>query len=233
MDLQRFILPFIITIIVSYLLGSINFSIIITRHFEHEDIRNLGSGNAGFTNVLRSAGIMPSILTFILDFLKCALAVYLAHVIFYLASGNSITDFLALQANMYLAGFFCIAGHIYPCFFNFKGGKGVTSAAALALFTDWRVFVICISIFLIMLYFSRIVSLSSIIAVSSLFIVSFLVKFFLDYLPKQNPSFDLNYVFLSVVFYLLTAALVIFKHKDNISRLRSGQEKTIKAKSKS
>lgn len=226
--MRTYILQFLLSVIIGYLLGSISFSIIFTKHFEHKDIRDLGSGNAGFTNVLRSAGVLPSVLTFIFDLLKCGLSIYLANITFCLFFGSSDSNFIAMQANAYLAGLACVLGHIYPCFFKLKGGKGVITVAASALFTDWRIFLLCISVFLIALCFSKIVSLSSIIAGICLPIIAFTVKFFLDYLPSK--SLNLSYVFLSVAFYILVSSLVIFKHKDNIKRLRLGQEKTIKVK---
>ena len=231
--IQNFGIQFLLSIIIGYLFGSISFSIIFTKQFERTDIRNMGSGNAGFTNVLRSAGVLPSLLTLVFDFLKCAIAIYIANIVFYLISGVNTPNFIALQTNIYLTGLACIVGHIYPCFFGFKGGKGVLTAASFVLVSDWRVFLICISIFLIVLYFSRIVSLSSIIAVGSLPIVVFIVKFVFDYLPGIESNFSLSYVILATVFYLLIATLIIFKHKNNIHRLLLHEEKKIKPKSKS
>ena len=115
----------IILAMVCYLLGSVNFAIIYTRHFAHTDVRAHGSGNAGMTNVLRTAGKLPAVLTFVCDFLKGAVAVALgrfaAYYLLDLLTGHSTSHLIDPLYFAYLAGFFCLMGHIYPLFFSFKG----------------------------------------------------------------------------------------------------------------
>ena len=126
----------------SYLLGSISFAIIITKGFIKKDIRDFGSGNAGMTNVLRTVGKLPAILTLIGDMGKAVLAIYLSKFFF---SGLSFPD--AAQVGMYIGGLFVLLGHIYPVFFNFRGGKGVVTAITTILCTEPLVGVLLLVIF--------------------------------------------------------------------------------------
>ncbi len=184
--LRDYGLQILATVVIGYLVGSVSFSIIFTRLFDKKDIRTMGSGNAGFTNVLRSVGKLPSILTFIFDFAKGLLAVYLGMLIFQ-ASG---APFIVKQCGIYLAGVACILGHVFPLYFHFKGGKGVLTSAALILIIDWRIFLIVVGVFLIVFLISKIISLASISAAVSLPIGTFLVTYFADYRPNLSHSFD-------------------------------------------
>lgn len=223
-------LQILAAIVIGYLVGSISFSIIFTRLFDKRDIRTMGSGNAGFTNVLRSVGKLPSILTFIFDFAKGLLAVYLGMLIFE-ASG---APFIVRQCGIYLAGLACILGHVFPVFFRFKGGKGVLTSAALVLIIDWRIFLFVVGVFLIVFLISRIISLASICAAVSLPFGTFLITYFADYRPDLSYSLDqgysLAYVLVTSAFALILAALVVGKHHANIGRILRGEEKKITAK---
>lgn len=221
-------LQILIIIIISYLIGCLNFSIIISGMLgEKKDIRNMGSGNAGFTNMLRSVGIGPAAVTFIGDFLKGVMAVCLGKFIMQinLDSGDKFT---LLQYGACVAGLMCLIGHIYPCFFGFRGGKGVLTTWAITLFIDWRVFLIIITVFLITLICSRIVSLSSIAAATSYPIVTFASCYIINY----RNSGDIYYIAFLTSLSLLEALIVVLKHKENILRLMSGTEKKIKSKTK-
>ena len=228
--LRDYGLQILATVVIGYLVGSVSFSIIFTRLFDKKDIRTMGSGNAGFTNVLRSVGKLPSILTFIFDFAKGLLAVYLGMLIFQ-ASG---APFIVKQCGIYLAGVACILGHVFPLYFHFKGGKGVLTSAALILIIDWRIFLIVVGVFLIVFLISKIISLASISAAVSLPIGTFLVTYFADYRPNLSHSFDkgysLAYVVVTTSFSLILAALVVGKHHANIGRILRGEEKKITAK---
>ena len=133
---QTFALPVLAIMIVSYLLGSISFSIIFTKMFSKEDIRTMGSGNAGTTNVLRSVGKRAAILTFVFDILKCVISVLLAKYILEYICAASNAPFYIVNYGIYLAGFCCSIGHMYPIFFKFKGGKGVVTVATMAALAD-------------------------------------------------------------------------------------------------
>ena len=224
-------LKIIIICIVSYLIGGLNFSIMISRSIGNKkDIREMGSGNAGFTNTLRTVGAKPAVLTFIGDFLKGVIAVFLGRYIMslaYIPSGMYGGDGqeLALQIASYIAGFMCLLGHIYPCFYGFKGGKGILTTWATILLIDWRIFLIVITVFLIVLAFSKIVSLASLAAAVSYPITTLFITYFWGIHSK-----NIDYCIFCVLVCLVQAGIVVYKHKSNILRLLSGQEKKIKAK---
>lgn len=225
----------LLTVLIPYLLGSISFSIIVTSKVaEKQDIRSMGSGNAGFTNVLRSVGKMPAILTMIGDFSKGIVAVLFGKMMFFNVYTASCNDFVIMQYGAYLAGVCCLLGHIYPCFFNFKGGKGVLSTAAVILVIDWRVLCIVLGLFLIVLYFTKIVSLGSICAAVSYPISTFLITFFVDYRPNINTQsgVPITYVTVSTIVTFVMGMFVVYKHRSNIRRLMDGTEKRIQPKRK-
>ncbi len=235
--LQDFILPGIIVAVISYLLGSLSFSIIFTRVFEHNtDIRTLGSGNAGATNVLRSVGPKAALFTFIFDFAKGAASVLIGRAIFqYFCSGLSASPLVLEQAARYggyIAGIVCVIGHIFPLYFGFKGGKGVLTSAAMIALVDWRVFIIVISIFIVMLIVTKIVSLSSMVAAASFPVTNFFLTYFLDY-RGGNSAVTLSYVLATTAIALVLAVILIVKHKSNIERIKNGTEKKISVKHKS
>ncbi|MDR3909156.1 MAG: glycerol-3-phosphate acyltransferase, partial [Ruminococcus sp.] len=160
----------LLSALIAYLLGSINTAVLVTGIVTKgkKDIRQMGSGNAGFTNVLRSVGKVPAIITIVCDALKCIIAVLIGGFIFSFASvafqGESpIFINELINCGKYVAGIFCILGHSYPVYFHFKGGKGVVTAAALMLTEDWRVFIAIIVTFLIIFLCSKIISLASVL----------------------------------------------------------------------
>ena len=231
--LSNYTLPAVVTALVSYLLGSISFSIIFTKLFDKKDIRTMGSGNAGATNVLRSVGKVPAILTFIGDFGKGVLAIVIGKMIFMTFSVYHTVPFTIQQYGAYIAGFSSILGHIYPLYFKFKGGKGVLTTAAMMLLIDYRVFLILGIVFLIVFVSTRIVSLSSIIAAGGYPIATFIITYFLDYkhnLGVPNSDFTLNYVIIATLVTALIGGLVVIKHKENIKRILAGTEKKIRSK---
>ena len=216
---NRFILILIISII-SYLIGCINTSLAITKILKiGSDIRSVGSGNAGFTNVLRTMGKKMAIFTFIGDFLKGILAVWITSMIVTSSQAFQNNENLILSAK-YISGMMCVIGHIYPCFFKFKGGKGVLTAWATMFLIDWRVAVVLITVFLITLLISKIISLASIMAAVSYPVSTFVICFFGDYLVTKN-LYDMLF---PTIASLIVGALVIYKHKSNILRLLNGKE---------
>ena len=208
--------------VISYMLGSVCFSIIFTKFFKKgEDIRNLGSKSAGFTNVLRSVGSLPAVFTMFGDFLKCILAIYLTKLIF----SHATTDFFTLQYISLFSGIFCSLGHVFPCWFNFKGGKSVLVSAATILMTDWKILLTLICIFLLLLSFCKIISLSSIVA--AIMYPIFNVMFFVFRKNIFNYSYPKYYVACSSILCLIIAGIVLIRHKSNIERLLNGTEKQI------
>lgn len=219
---NHFILIFIISAI-SYAIGCINTSLAITKILKiGNDIRSVGSGNAGFTNVLRTMGKKMAIFTFLGDFLKGILAVWITSMIVMSSQAFQNNENLILSAK-YISGMMCVIGHIYPCFFKFKGGKGVLTTWATMFLIDWRVAIVLITVFLITLLISKIVSLASIMAAISYPVSTFIICFFGDYLVTKN-LYDMLF---PTIASLIVGALVIYKHKSNIARLLNGEEKKV------
>ncbi|HEX2985570.1 MAG TPA: glycerol-3-phosphate 1-O-acyltransferase PlsY [Caproiciproducens sp.] len=229
--LKEFLLPSVIVAVISYFLGSISFSIIFTKAFAHNtDIRTLGSGNAGATNVLRSVGPKAAAFTFIFDFAKGAISVLIGRYVFLyigiMAGVPAETMQYVSQYGAYIAGVLCVIGHIYPVYFGFKGGKGILTSAAMIALIDWRVFLIVISLFLLVFITTKIVSLSSILAAAAFPVSSFFITFFADYRSGRG-SVPPTYVFVTTAIALLMAVILIYKHKANIIRIINGTEKKI------
>ncbi len=219
----NFIVPVVLAMVISYLMGCINTSIVITRIFKcGNDIRTMGSGNAGFTNTLRTLGKKMAILTFAGDFIKGILAILVTKCI--LSFCPEITaEPVIYECILWFAGSMCVVGHIYPCFFGFKGGKGILTAWSVSLLVDFRVFLFLISLFLIVFIFSRIISLASVFAAIFYPIATFLITYFFDY--KSDGNF---YLFLfPTICSVLISCLVLYKHKGNILRLLNGEESKV------
>lgn len=223
----------LIVALIGYLLGSVNFSIIITKRVKKaDDIRNLGSGNAGFTNVLRSVGKKEAIITFLGDISKSALAIFLAHVVFWCGHVDNLPTFYVHQYGAYIAGVFCVIGHIYPCFFKFKGGKGLLTLFSMIFFIDLRTFFILLAIFGVLFLTTKIISLCSIVVAFLYPVVTFVIGFFFDGIVSKENLFA-DYVITTTVISIFMSALVIYRHKGNIKRLLRGEEKKITAKTNS
>lgn len=225
----------LISAVIAYLLGSINTAVLVTSVVTKgkSDIRQMGSGNAGFTNVLRCIGKVPAIITIVCDALKCVIAVLIGGFIFsfagqLLGSSDAIFASELINCGKYIAGVFCILGHSYPVYFHFKGGKGVVTAAALIATEDWRVFLCIIATFLIIFICTKIISISSITAAVLYAPYTFVMTFLFDY-PN---GYSLTYVIMSTVAALIIGAFVVVKHKENIGRLMRGEEKKITDKKK-
>ena len=206
---------FILAMIISYLLGSLNFSIIISKNFnQKKDIRNLGSKNAGFSNMLRNFGFLPALFTFIGDFIKGIVAIYVSNFIF-----ENFSIFIKNKIFfLILSCFFCCLGHMWPCFFKFKGGKAILTTWACNFLIDFRISLFLILIFLIILILSRIISFSSICAAISYPILVFIFE--------KNTC---QYAFLVA---LILSVLIILKHRTNIKRLINNEESKIKINKK-
>ena len=202
----------------SYLLGSISWAIIVTRLFSHQDIRECGSGNAGMTNVLRTLGKGPAALTLIGDFSKGILAVVLGRLLFTYV-GNVSSEYVMVGA--YLAGFCAILGHLFPVYFGFRGGKGILTSAGVILVLDPPVLVAILAVFLIVVAFTRIVSLGSISAAVCAPIFTYIF-----HTIQGRPAM------VDTLCILAIAVLVIFMHRANIKRLINGTENRFGSKKK-
>ena len=222
----RYGIYILIAAVIAYLIGSINTSIITTRIVAHKDIRTMGSGNAGFTNVLRTVGKGPAIVTFIGDFLKGVVSILIAYLI--LIGFNDEKMNLVRQYAFYISGLACVLGHMYPIFSGFKGGKGVVTTASVMLMTDWRTLVTALVVFAIMFATTKVISKCALVNASVYPITTFCFRYFLDYMP--NPSNSLVFLFFATFINLIIAIMVIYRHKDNIKRIINGTEKKITAK---
>ena len=221
------------TMIIAYLIGSINPAILITRIVTGKDIRTMGSGNAGFTNVLRSVGKGPAIATIACDYIKGILAVAIGWWIFSaLTVTNDVSPVEYVKYGRYLAGVCVIIGHAFPIYFGFKGGKGVVTANALMLVVDWRVFLMILGTFLIIFFITKIISLGSIACAALYPVYTLVITYFCDYLPNLGTPNELRFrfVLISTGCAFIVGAIVIIMHNENLKRLFNGEEKRIKAK---
>lgn len=227
------ILRTVATMVIAYLIGSLNPAIIITRLKTGKDIRTMGSGNAGFTNVLRSVGTGPAVATIVCDYLKGIIAVLIGWWIFSsLTVTNDVAPIEYVKYGRYLAGMCVILGHTFPIYYGFKGGKGVVTANALMLVVDWRVFLMIVATFLLIFFVTKIISLGSIVCAALYPVYTLLVTYFMDYLPFLGTENELRFrfVLISTACAAAVGAMVIIMHKENIGRLLRGEEKRIKAK---
>lgn len=211
----------------AYLIGSISFSILFTRLFCKVDIRTLGSGNAGLTNVLRSVGWQAGALTLLFDFLKGAVSVLAGRAVFQYYCQQSGAPVYYQQYGVLIAGLMCVIGHVYPVYFHFKGGKGVLSSAAVVAFFDWRLFTVVFVVFAAVFAVTRIVSLSSIIAALSFPLGHWLILFLWDYRMGSSPYGILpgSYLWITTALTVVLSGLLVYKHHSNIARLQNGTEK--------
>ena len=205
-----FILVLFVIAILSYLIGSINCSILISRIFK-KDVRESGSGNAGATNMLRTFGPLAGVVTMVGDFLKTLIPLVITRVIFRQEE--------YWQAIVAFSGFFCSMGHAFPVYFGFRGGKAVTVVAMVLLVVDWRCFAVAVTVFVLTVLLTKFVSLGSMLggfsgAVTMLFICQ-------DDLA--------NRWFVSICLFALVV-MVVFLHWENVKRLVRGTERKFKFK---
>ena len=203
---------YIIVSVIAYLLGSISFSIIISKKMAGFDVRDKGSKNAGSTNVLRTVGKKAAIITLICDCLKGVIAILIAYI-----AGN-IAKNLDRALLIQLAGIFVVLGHTFPIFFKFKGGKGVATSLGVLLMVNWQIGLICLVFALILMALTRFVSLGS-VAAAILFPV-------LTVFITNNYLVNGNYI----IFGIILAILVIFNHRENVKRLLTGTENKLSFK---
>ena len=206
---------YIIIAIIAYLIGSINFSVIISKRMAGFDEREKGSGNAGTTNMLRSIGVKAAVITLLCDILKGVVVILIAILIGNIVDG--LDDALLVQ----LAGIFVIIGHTFPIFFGFKGGKGIATSLGVLLMINWQIGLICLVFALILMAITRMVSVGS-IAAAILFpvLVVFIGQNYI--VPVNNWSY--------LIFSIIIAILVLFNHRENLKRIFTGKENKISFK---
>lgn len=205
---------YIIIAIVAYLIGSINFSVILSKKMAGFDVREKGSGNAGTTNMLRSVGKKAAAITLICDILKGVVSIGIAIIV-----GNIVKD-LDKALLVQISGILVVVGHTFPIFFGFKGGKGVATSLGVILMTNWKIGLICLIFALVLMALTKMVSVGS-IAAAILFPV--LTIFLTDTFIVTEGS---NYF----IYSILLAILVAFNHRENIKRILNGTENKISFK---
>ena len=203
-------------VVIAYLLGSINFAVIFANIFLKKDVRELGSGNAGTTNVMRTAGFLPGALTFICDALKGFAACFIGKMLFI----HAYPDTIPWIYVAYMCGVACMLGHVFPIFFGFKGGKGVATSVGIFAVCCPIAIILGLTVFALMTLFTRIVSLSSLVATVT--VISLSIVFY-------NSEAD---IVLPAVLSIAMGVIVFLKHKDNIKRLIKGEEKKITVRRK-
>ena len=193
--------PFVLIAALAYFCGCFNGAVIVSKYILRDDVRNHGSGNAGLTNFYRTFGGPLTAVVILTDVLKAVLAVWLATDII-----NAPAE--AVTLAKYWAGLFCLLGHMYPCMFQFKGGKGILSGGAIVLMIDWRIALVAWVGFLVLAVLTRYVSLGSCWAGASF-------------------PFATWFVYQDTVLLILSiiiGGLTVWKHRGNIHRLLTGTE---------
>jgi len=201
------VVTYLVIALVAYLLGSIPFGYVLVRLFRKEDIRSKGSGNIGATNVVRSGAKGLGALTFLLDALKGYVAVLVGAWLLHVSALPPVT----VQNAMAVAALFAIAGHIFPVWLSFKGGKGVATALGVFVALAWRPSLASLGVFVVVFALSRYVSLASILGAAAFPVFAFV-------LPHRP------YAAFLIAVILIVPLIVIVKHHQNIYRLLHGTE---------
>ena len=192
--------------VVAYFCGCFNGAVIVSKYILGDDVRNHGSGNAGLTNFYRTFGGPLTLVVILTDVLKAVVAILFG---VWIAKMIVVGDgFTGIVLARYWAGLFCLLGHMFPCMFHFKGGKGILSGGAIAIMIDWRIALVVWGGFLLLAVLTRYVSLGSCWAGASFPFATWFVY---------------HDVFLTV-FGACLGCLILYMHRGNIQRLLSGTE---------
>ena len=204
------ILPAVVTAVIAYFCGCFNGAVIVSKYILRDDVRGHGSGNAGLTNFYRTFGGPLTFVVILTDVLKAVVAVlvgvWLTGQLLPIGSGAAQTTATALAE--YWSGLFCLLGHMFPCMFQFKGGKGILSGGTIAIMIDWRVALVVWGCFLVLAVLTRYVSLGSSSTGVALPIVTWVVY--------QDG--------LLLLLSLVIGGLIVWKHRGNLQRLAAGTE---------
>ena len=201
---------YIAVLAIGYLIGSINFSVILSRKMAGFDLRDKGSKNAGTTNMLRTVGKKGAAMVLLLDILKGVVAVLIAKLI-----SSDVNEAIACQ----IAAFSVVFGHTFPIFFEFRGGKGVATSIGVLIVLNWQIGLICLVYGIIMIALTRMVSLGSITAAILFPVLTIFIR-------NHYVASGFNYI----IFGIIMACFVLFNHRANIKRLNDGTENRISFK---
>lgn len=193
----------VLTVAVSYFLGCINGALLVSKYILRDDVRNHGSGNAGLTNFYRVFGGKLTVVVVLCDMGKAVVAVLLGSWL--------LGHFLGWTVlGKYIAGLACMLGHMFPCMFQFKGGKGILSGGAIALMMDWRIALVVWGVFILFFALTRMVSVGSLTAGLAFMVMSAVVYRSV----------------LITLFAVVIGVLVFWGHRGNIIRIFKGEENT-------
>jgi glycerol-3-phosphate acyltransferase PlsY len=214
------IFQLLISAIIGYLLGSINTSVVVS-YFHGTDIRKHGSGNAGTTNTLRTLGKTAAIIVLIGDALKGIIACIAGY---FIAGSFVQTIGIFSGENLYekvipgvlAAGLAAVIGHNWPLYFGFRGGKGVLTSAAVLIFTDWKIGLSALIVFIIIVAITKYVSLGSILGAIVFLVISIILY--------KDSYFT--------IFAIIISLLIIVRHHSNVKRLLNGTESKFGSKNK-
>ena len=201
-------LPLLIVAVAGYFCGCFNGAVIVSKYILRDDVRKHGSGNAGLTNFHRTFGGPLTFVVILTDVLKAVIAILLGQWLFGLVTAPQDWQAIWPVLGKYWAGTFCLLGHMFPCMFGFKGGKGILSGGAVAIMIDWRVALVVWGGFLVLAVLTRYVSLGYCWAGASF--------------PFATWYFYPDPVIVLLAFLL--GAMVVWKHRGNIVRLVHGNE---------
>jgi len=200
------ILPAFLIAVIAYFCGCFNGAVIVSKYILHDDIRTHGSGNAGLTNFYRTFGGFLTLVVILCDVLKAIISIWVGIL---LVRQMVADDALMVTLAKYWAGLWCLLGHVFPCMFGFKGGKGILSGGTIAIMIDWRLALLVWGGFLILAVLTRYVSLGSVFAAAAFPVGTWLFV-------SRSP------VIMGLA--LLLGGLVLYMHRGNIHRLLTGTE---------
>ena len=203
---SAFVLPALLIAAIAYFCGCFNGAVIVSKYILRDDIRNHGSGNAGLTNFYRTFGGFLTLVVILCDVLKAIIAIWAGML---LARQMVVDDAVVVNLAKYWAGMWCLLGHMFPCMFHFKGGKGILSGGTIAIMIDWRLALLVWGGFLILAVLTRYVSLGSVFAAAAFPVGTWLFV-------SHDPVI--------MALALLLGGLVLYMHRANIHRLLTGTE---------
>ncbi len=213
-----------LVVAVSYLLGSVNSAIVVSKLLYKDDIRKHGSGNAGMTNMLRTYGKGAAGLTLLGDVMKTVIAIFFAAIFFGFQYLRGVCVGIDEGGVCYIAGMCVVFGHIFPCFYNFKGGKGVLATATMALMLSPIVFLILFIIFIAIVALSKYVSLGS-VTVAALYPVVLSGYFSFTFAQiNQKPETALYMPMFAALSSIVLAILIVWSHRENLKRISNRTE---------
>ena len=202
---SAFVLPALLIAAIAYFCGCFNGAVIVSKYILRDDIRNHGSGNAGLTNFYRTFGGFLTLVVILCDVLKAIIAIWAGML---LARQMVVDDAVVVNLAKYWAGMWCLLGHMFPCMFHFKGGKGILSGGTIAIMIDWRIALVVWGGFIVLAVLTRYVSLGSCWAGASFPFATWFVYH------------DTVLLVLAVVI----GGLILYMHRANIHRLLTGTE---------